>query len=329
MAYPPLGVGFRFRPTDRELVAYYLHNRAVMGDQFQSSFVFNCPDIYGQTESWIIWDLFGGNLIEEGEALYFFTQRKKLNPKAKRFHRKVGSGTWSAQSKDDVVSADHHVIGTKREFRYEKGSDPLQNGIWLMQEYELTSLNDMVLCTLRKSPRPPAETASSSTAAPPLNQSVDENFGNKMKRKMNFCEEEEEEDSCKRKKLEPPKPSYLYEQHFDVDKLFDFDHQPKTPDHMVSVAQPFVQVEKSNDDLIMPSLISDDESLEAVQVMASVGQSICAATINSLMDSPISFEHFDAEVDEFLGLTADDYNNNNNNEDGISQFSSSDLSCLD
>ncbi|KAL6124710.1 hypothetical protein ACLB2K_077221 [Fragaria x ananassa] len=294
MAYPPMGVGFRFHPTDRELVAYYLHNRAVMGDQFQSSFVFNCPDIYGQTEPWIIWDLFGGNLIEEGEAL---------------------------------------------EFRYEKGSDPLQNGVWLMQEYELTSHNDMVLCTLRKSPRPPAETASSSTAAPPLNQSVDKNFGNKMKRKMNFCEEEDE-DSYKRKKLEPPKPSYLYEQHFDVDKLFDFDHQPKTPDHMVSVAQPFVQVEKSNDDLIMPSLISDDESLEAIQVMASVGQSIYAAThdhlqivqldqtINSLMDSPISFEHFDAEVDEFLGLTADDYNNNNN-EDGISQFSSSDLSCLD
>ncbi|KAL6129329.1 hypothetical protein ACLB2K_072680 [Fragaria x ananassa] len=239
MAYPPMGVGFRFHPTDRELVAHYLHNRAVMAQE--------------------------------------------LNPKAKRFHRKVGSGTWSAQSKDDVVSADHHVIGTKREFRYEKGSDPLQNGVWLMQEYELTSHNDMVLCTLRKSPRPSAETASSSTAAPPLNQSVDKNFGNKMKRKMNFCEEEEDEDdSCKRKKLEPPKPSYLYEQHFDVDKLFDFDHQSKTPDHMVSVAQPFVQVEKSNDDLIMPSLISDDESLEAVQVMASVGQSIYAATHDHL-----------------------------------------------
>ncbi|PRQ56268.1 putative transcription factor NAM family [Rosa chinensis] len=151
-AYP---VGYRFHPTDLELVAYYLHNRVAMVDQFRSSPILDCPDFYGKNEPWLIWDMFRAqsNNMKEEETLYFFTHRKKLNPKAKKFDRKVGSGTWSAQYSKNVVAADDSVVGIKREFRYEGGSDPHQNGAWLMQEYEITSHNDLVLCTLRKNPR--------------------------------------------------------------------------------------------------------------------------------------------------------------------------------
>ncbi|KAM5550765.1 NAC domain-containing protein 101 [Rosa sericea] len=151
-AYP---VGYRFHPTDLELVAYYLHNRVAMADQFHSSPILDCPDFYGKNAPWLIWDRFRAqsNNMKEEETLYFFTHRKKLNPKAKKFDRKVGSGTWSAQYSKNVVAADNSVVGIKREFRYEGGSDPHQNGAWLMQEYEITSHNDLVLCTLRKNPR--------------------------------------------------------------------------------------------------------------------------------------------------------------------------------
>ncbi|XP_024171949.1 NAC domain-containing protein 101-like [Rosa chinensis] len=138
-AYP---VGYRFHPTDLELVAYYLHNRVAMVDQFRSSPILDCPDFYGKNEPWLIWDMFRAqsNNMKEEETLYFFTHRKKLNPKAKKFDRKVGLGTWSAQYSKNVVAADDDsVIGIKREFRYEGGSDPHQNGAWLMQGYQITS----------------------------------------------------------------------------------------------------------------------------------------------------------------------------------------------
>ncbi|XP_061999032.1 NAC domain-containing protein 101-like [Rosa rugosa] len=148
-------VGYRFHPTDLELVAYYLHNRAAMVDQFRSSPIFDFPNFYGQNEPWLIWDMFCAQSNstmkeEEEEPLYFFTHRKKLNPKAKKFDRKVGSGTWSAQYSKNVVAADDDsVIGIKREFRYEGGSDPHQNGAWLMQEYQITSHSNDLLQTVQ------------------------------------------------------------------------------------------------------------------------------------------------------------------------------------
>ncbi|KAK9930277.1 hypothetical protein M0R45_027318 [Rubus argutus] len=165
LGYP---VGVRFHPLDHELVAYYLHKRAVMGDQFRPNVVSDCPDFYGEKEPWVIWDMYGGGGGESNkvEALYFFAHRKKLNPTAKRFDRKVGSGTWSGESSKEVynTSTTTHgksvVIGISRHFRYEGGCDSHHNGAWLMQEYQMTENDTTVLCTLRKNSRklPPPTT---------------------------------------------------------------------------------------------------------------------------------------------------------------------------
>jgi hypothetical protein len=165
LGYP---VGVRFHPTDHELLDYYLQNRAAMGYQFRSDFVTDCPDFYGEMEPWVVWQLYGGgesNKVEDEEPLFFFANRRKLNPTAKRFDRKVGSGTWSGQYSREIVADDDDsvVIGIKREFRYEGGRNCRQNGAWLMQEYQITSDNDatLVLCTLRNNPRkapPPTPT---------------------------------------------------------------------------------------------------------------------------------------------------------------------------
>ncbi|KAM5575296.1 NAC domain-containing protein 101-like [Rosa sericea] len=151
-------VGVRFHPTDQELVGHYLHNRVVMGDQFQTKSVSDCPDFYGQNEPWVIWDLYGGNKSRNVEALYFFTHRNKLNTTAECFDQKVGSGTWREQHSEDVVAKDDSVMGISRHFQYEGGSDSHQNGAWLMQEYQIMTTHhnndatdqELVLCTLRK-----------------------------------------------------------------------------------------------------------------------------------------------------------------------------------
>ncbi|KAK9929667.1 hypothetical protein M0R45_026757 [Rubus argutus] len=156
-------VGFRFHPLDEELVGYYLYNRSVLGHQFRPLFFAECPDFYGESEPWVIWESYGGPKLEDGEPLHLFTERHKLNPKGKHFARKVGSGTWSAQYARHVVE-DSVLLGVKREFRYEGGVCSNQNNAWLMQEYEITENDFTVLCTLRKNPkRPPGPSPPTST----------------------------------------------------------------------------------------------------------------------------------------------------------------------
>ncbi|KAM5548722.1 NAC domain-containing protein 71 [Rosa sericea] len=168
MGYP---IGYRFHPTDEELVGYFLYHRARMGNQFHSNEISEYSEFYGQEEPWVVWDKSGGSSVDDGEPLFFFTKRKKLNPNSKRFDRKVGSGTWSGQFSREVVAEDRdtgcRITGMRREFRYEGGCDPEQNNSWLMQEYELCATDVLVLCTLKKNPRkarPSTSTATTSSA---------------------------------------------------------------------------------------------------------------------------------------------------------------------
>jgi hypothetical protein len=171
-------VGLRFHPTDHELVAYYLRNKADMGNKFQCAFVSDCPEFYGEKEPWVIWDMHGGYNVEDGEPLFLFTKRNKINPTSTRFDRKVGSGTWSGQYSKEIFAENgatgKPVIGIKREFRYEGGCHSDQNNAWLMQEYELPEDDITVLCTLKKNPRKP----------PPPPSTAWENNVKKTKRKL-------------------------------------------------------------------------------------------------------------------------------------------------
>ncbi|PRQ32659.1 putative transcription factor NAM family [Rosa chinensis] len=149
-----LPVGVRFLPTDHELLDYFLRTRIAMGDHFHSDFVADCPHFYVDNEPWVVWQIHGGGeskKVEDEKTIYFFTHRRRLSPTAKRFDRKVGSGTWS-----------RHL---ERDFRYEGGCDSRHNEAWLMQEFQLIDdHSDFVLCSLRKNPRkaPPTPTAQGS-----------------------------------------------------------------------------------------------------------------------------------------------------------------------
>ncbi|XP_050384103.1 NAC domain-containing protein 19-like [Argentina anserina] len=197
-------IGFRFHPTDDELVSYYLRNKAQLGDEYRSSHVPNCPEFYGKSEPWTIWDKYGGHAVEDGEPLFFFAKRKRLNPKSSRFDRKVGTGTWSGQYRVKVME-EGKVIGVKRDFRYERGSSADQNNRWLMDEYELNKNDITVLCTLRKNPtNPPPKTDDPADPSPETHVSetvestVDES---RRKRKFDDFIGDLEQDLDQRRKL--------------------------------------------------------------------------------------------------------------------------------
>ncbi|KAK1558443.1 hypothetical protein Q3G72_002365 [Acer saccharum] len=84
-------VGFRFLPTDEELVTYFLFNKIfAQTDPFNDLEKFSVRegDLYGSQDPWDIWSLYGGDNLEDGQPLYFFTRLKKVSSKGSRISRR-------------------------------------------------------------------------------------------------------------------------------------------------------------------------------------------------------------------------------------------------
>ncbi|XP_050368906.1 NAC domain-containing protein 83-like [Argentina anserina] len=155
--------GYKFRPDTEQLLVHYLRPK-LDGEDFPQGLVPFC-DLYGDQEPWQIWDEYFKKLSEKDQErtdLYFITKHKMKTPKGKRKSRSVGKGTWKGDdAAEKVLSASRTVIGKRKRFHYEdKGT--VQNGRWLMHEFELDSsllrnkrkAKDYVLCILRKNTRP-------------------------------------------------------------------------------------------------------------------------------------------------------------------------------
>ncbi|KAK7828123.1 nac domain containing protein 50 [Quercus suber] len=88
-----LPVGFRFNPTDDELVTHFLRNRN-LGKPTPSNAVKEC-DLYGKKEPWEIWDMFsavdGSRVVRQ---LYFFTKLKTYK-NGRRIDRSGRNGKWN------------------------------------------------------------------------------------------------------------------------------------------------------------------------------------------------------------------------------------------
>ena len=140
-----LPVGFRFNPTDDELVTHFLRNRN-LGKPTPFNAIKEC-DLYGKKEPWEIWDMFsavdGSRVVRE---LYFFTKLKTCN-NGRRIDRRVGSGsgTWK---KEHQLKTPGLVGVEKSRFTYENNDDKSsklpsssssksgRNGKWNLIEYK-------------------------------------------------------------------------------------------------------------------------------------------------------------------------------------------------
>lgn len=149
--------GFRFHPTDEELIVYYLRNQATSRP---------CPasiipevDIY----KFDPWEL--PEKAEFGEnEWYFFTPRDRKYPNGVRPNRAAVSGYWKATGTDKAIYSDSKYVGVKKALVFYKGKPP--KGIktdWIMHEYRLSDsrslpakrngsmrLDDWVLCRIYK-----------------------------------------------------------------------------------------------------------------------------------------------------------------------------------
>ncbi|KAI6694498.1 hypothetical protein NL676_022208 [Syzygium grande] len=153
-------VGFRFFPTEEELVNHHLMNK-VLG-YTNHCVIPELEDFY----AWDPWDLprlYPGilNVPSDGWDWFFFCPSPYVAQNSERIKRKTRSGQWkiTCQS-DDIKARDTKVlIGTKRILVFNKGR--VKTG-WVLHEYHLNPelLNGYssifqipyILCRLKRKP---------------------------------------------------------------------------------------------------------------------------------------------------------------------------------
>ncbi|URE00746.1 Nac domain-containing protein [Musa troglodytarum] len=148
--------GFRFHPTDEELVVHYLCRRAA-GQRLPVPIIREV-DLYKYDPR----DLPEMALFGQREW-YFFTPRDRKYPNGSRPNRTAGRGYWKATGADKPVSppGSSRPLGIKKALVFYQGKAP--KGVktdWIMHEYRLADidrsankkgskrLDDWVLCRL-------------------------------------------------------------------------------------------------------------------------------------------------------------------------------------
>ncbi|KAL5546659.1 hypothetical protein UlMin_006346 [Ulmus minor] len=135
--WPP---GFRFHPTDEELVLYYL-KRKICRKRLKLNIVTE-TDVY----KWDPEELPGLSILKTGDRQwFFFSPRERKYPNGARSGRGTRHGYWKATGKDRTITCNSRSVGLKKTLVYYKGCAP--NGErtdWVMHSTPWTrkSLND-------------------------------------------------------------------------------------------------------------------------------------------------------------------------------------------
>ncbi|KAL2473202.1 NAC domain containing protein 2 [Forsythia ovata] len=134
---PQLPPGFRFHPTDEELVVHYLKKKAASAPLPVA--IIADVDLY----KFDPWELPAKAVFGEQEW-YFFSPRDRKYPNGARPNRAATSGYWKATGTDKPVltAGGTQKIGVKKALVFYGGKPP--KGIktnWIMHEYRLTDNN--------------------------------------------------------------------------------------------------------------------------------------------------------------------------------------------
>ncbi|XP_024996980.1 NAC domain-containing protein 7-like [Cynara cardunculus var. scolymus] len=126
--------GFRFHPTDEELVDYYLRKK-VASKRIDLD-VIKDVDLY-KIEPWDLQELCNLGTEEQNEW-YFFSHKDKKYPTGTRTNRATKVGFWKATGRDKAIYSKHNLVGMRKTLVFYKGRAPNgQKSDWIMHEYRL------------------------------------------------------------------------------------------------------------------------------------------------------------------------------------------------
>ncbi|XP_057980659.1 NAC domain-containing protein 100-like [Malania oleifera] len=149
MELPP---GFRFHPTDEELITHYLSQKVL-----DSCF---CARAIGEVDlnKCEPWDLPWKAKMGEKEW-YFFCVRDRKYPTGLRTNRATEAGYWKATGKDKEIYRAKTLVGMKKTLVFYRGRAPKgEKSNWVMHEYRLeekcsynlpkAAKNEWVICRI-------------------------------------------------------------------------------------------------------------------------------------------------------------------------------------
>ncbi|XP_010520449.1 PREDICTED: NAC domain-containing protein 60-like isoform X2 [Tarenaya hassleriana] len=155
--------GFKFSPTDTELISYYL-KRKIDGME-------RCVEVITEVDIYNFepWDLPDKSIVKAETEWFFFYTRGRKYPHGSQNKRTTQKGFWKATGKERNVKSGAEVIGTKRTLVFYVGRAPKgERTEWIIHEYCMKGVppDALVVCRLRRNTE---FQASSSEKTEPIN----------------------------------------------------------------------------------------------------------------------------------------------------------------
>ncbi|PWZ45530.1 Protein BEARSKIN2 [Zea mays] len=131
--------GFRFHPTDEELLLYYLKKK-VGFEKFELE-VIREVDL-NKIEPWELQETCRIGSAPQNEW-YFFSHKDRKYPTGSRTNRATTAGFWKATGRDKCIRTSYRKIGMRKTLVFYRGRAPHgQKTDWIMHEYRLEDADD-------------------------------------------------------------------------------------------------------------------------------------------------------------------------------------------
>uniref|UniRef100_A0A803PPA4 NAC domain-containing protein n=1 Tax=Cannabis sativa TaxID=3483 RepID=A0A803PPA4_CANSA len=126
--------GFRFHPTEEELLHYYLRKKVAF-EKIDLD-VIREVDL-NKLEPWDIQEKCKIGSTPQNDW-YFFSHKDKKYPTGTRTNRATAAGFWKATGRDKIIYSGFKRIGLRKTLVFYKGRAPHgQKSDWIMHEYRL------------------------------------------------------------------------------------------------------------------------------------------------------------------------------------------------